>query len=89
MFLLLTDVLSLGQFEDVLLPVDDLEAAVFGPRSNVAGVKPSVLIDSLSSLLRIVQISCYEHDETWQITKLYKTTNETFIVLIRVSEGTP
>mmetsp|Transcript_17633 Transcript_17633/g.30374 ORF Transcript_17633/g.30374 Transcript_17633/m.30374 type:complete len:362 (-) Transcript_17633:1029-2114(-) len=41
-----SDVLAVGQLEDVLLPVDDRERAVGVPPPDVAGVKPAVLVEA-------------------------------------------
>mmetsp|Transcript_115336 Transcript_115336/g.337184 ORF Transcript_115336/g.337184 Transcript_115336/m.337184 type:complete len:285 (-) Transcript_115336:883-1737(-) len=44
-------ILPLRQFEEVLLPVDDLEAAIRRPEPDVAGVEPAVRVNGLCSLV--------------------------------------
>jgi hypothetical protein len=45
-----SDVFALGELDEVLDPVDDLEAAQVVDRGNVAGSEPAVFRESLASL---------------------------------------
>ena len=47
---------DLRQLEDVLLAVDDLEAATRQPSSHIASVQPAILVQHLPSLLLILEV---------------------------------
>ena len=50
---------DLCQFEDVFLPIDDLECSVVQPSSNVSRVSPAILVDQLCRLHRILEVALH------------------------------
>mmetsp|Transcript_111454 Transcript_111454/g.296166 ORF Transcript_111454/g.296166 Transcript_111454/m.296166 type:complete len:266 (-) Transcript_111454:1015-1812(-) len=56
--LLRGDILALRKLEEVLLPVDDLQAAVWRPQPDVARVEPAVLVDGLGGLVWHLVVAC-------------------------------
>ena len=57
LYFLRSDVLSLIELEDVLLPVDQLECIAFYDHPNVSSVQPASLIDYLLSLLWLLEVA--------------------------------
>ena len=53
-------VFALGELEDVLLPVDDLQATSFDPGTHVARVEPTVGVEA-SLCLRLVAVVALKH----------------------------
>ena len=51
------DVFSLLQLKNMLLSVDDADCSVWMNHPNIASVKPSILIDGLTSGLLILIVS--------------------------------
>jgi len=51
------DVLSLGELEDVLLSVDDLEGTARQEHANITGVHPARLVEGVASLLRLTEVA--------------------------------
>lgn len=47
----------LGEFEDVLLPVYDLQCSIRHPSPYISRVEPAILIQCLLSLHRLLQVT--------------------------------